>query len=115
MGKPKSQDDSDDSLQLSIYAVAAREKWGYQVDKLVFHNIEDNTAVETFRNDPALESAKTEVLDVARQIAHGSFEPRKSFNCRYCPYRNLCPATEVRMFSGVSSDAQDSGKPAGKK
>ena len=31
-GKPQSQEDADESLQLSIYALAAREKWGYRAD-----------------------------------------------------------------------------------
>ena len=48
-GRPKSQEDADESLQLSIYALAAREKWGYQVDRLVFHNLEGNTQVSTER------------------------------------------------------------------
>ena len=43
-GRPKSQEDADESLQLSIYALAAREKWGYRAERLVFHNLEGNTA-----------------------------------------------------------------------
>ena len=35
-GKPQSQEDADESLQLSIYAIAAQEKWGYRADHLVF-------------------------------------------------------------------------------
>ena len=38
-GKPKSQEDADTSLQLSIYAMAARAKWGYDVDALVLYNL----------------------------------------------------------------------------
>ena len=35
-GKPRAQEDADESLQLSIYAMAAREKWGYESERLVF-------------------------------------------------------------------------------
>lgn len=40
-GRAQSQEDSDESLQLSIYALAAREKWGYHADRLVLHNLEE--------------------------------------------------------------------------
>src|SRR5438105_13899347 len=33
-GRPRSQEDADESLQLSLYALAAREKWGYHAERL---------------------------------------------------------------------------------
>ena len=53
-GKPKTQKDADDSLQLSLYALAAKEAWGMRADRLVFHNLEDNTAVVTTRDECAI-------------------------------------------------------------
>ncbi len=50
-GKPQSQEDADESLQLSIYALAAREKWGYRAERLVFYNLEENAAVITTRSE----------------------------------------------------------------
>ncbi len=38
-GKARDQEDADESLQLSLYAIAAREKWGYTVGALIFHNL----------------------------------------------------------------------------
>src|SRR5208283_2868628 len=46
-GKPKSQEYADKSLQLSLYALAARETWGKRADRLIFHNLENNTPVHT--------------------------------------------------------------------
>ena len=60
-GKAQSQEDSDESLQLSIYALAAREKWGYRADHLVLYNLEGNSAVVTRRNDFQLDQAKSRV------------------------------------------------------
>ena len=40
-GKPRAQEDADDSVQLSIYAIAAQEKWGYRAERLVFYNLEE--------------------------------------------------------------------------
>ena len=96
-GKPKSQEDADESLQLSIYALAAREKWGYRPDLLVFYNLEENAPVVTTRSDAQLADARLKVEDVARKIAAGNFEAKKGFHCIFCNYRNLCPATEKRV------------------
>jgi DNA helicase-2/ATP-dependent DNA helicase PcrA len=93
-GKPKSQEDADESLQLSLYALAARETWGKRADRLVFHNLEDNTPVYTTRTDAELEAAKVRVQEVAEGIAQGEFQPKLGYHCAFCPYRNLCPATE---------------------
>lgn len=98
-GKPQSQEDADESLQLSIYALAAREKWGYRAQHLVFCNLEDNSSVVTHRSDIQLEEAKLKVEDVAVRIAAGDFEPKRGFHCGFCAYRNLCPATEKRLYS----------------
>jgi hypothetical protein len=34
------------------------------------------------------------VQKAADGIAQGKFDPKVGFHCNYCPYRNLCPATE---------------------
>jgi superfamily I DNA/RNA helicase/RecB family exonuclease len=98
-GKPQSQEDADESLQLSVYALAAREKWGYRVDQLVFHNLLENVAVISRRTDAQLEGARLKVDDVAQNIAAGNFKAKPGFYCAFCPYRNLCPATEKRLYS----------------
>jgi ATP-dependent DNA helicase UvrD/PcrA len=98
-GKPQSQEDADESLQLSVYALAAREKWGYRVDQLVFHNLLENVSVISRRTGAQLEAARLKVDEVAQNIAAGKFEANPGFWCSFCPYRNLCPATEKRLYS----------------
>jgi RecB family exonuclease len=93
-GKPRAQEDADDSLQLSVYAIAAREKWGYQAERLAFYNLEENQSVTTTRGKFQLEAAKAKVEDVADRIDAGQFDPKPGYHCRFCPYRSLCPATE---------------------
>ncbi|HTA22431.1 MAG TPA: ATP-dependent DNA helicase [Terriglobales bacterium] len=100
-GKPLSQEDADASLQLSIYAMAAREKWGYSADHLAFYNLSENTSVLTHRSETQLQEAKAKVEDVAQNITEGKFDAKPSFSCRFCAYRVLCPATEKRL-SGSS-------------
>jgi DNA helicase II / ATP-dependent DNA helicase PcrA len=93
-GKLRSQEDADKSLQLSLYAIAARETWGKRADRLIFHNLENNTPIFTTRNDAELEAAKLRVEKASNGIAQGKFQPDVGHHCSYCPYRNLCPATE---------------------
>jgi RecB family exonuclease len=106
-GKARSQEDADESLQLSIYAMAAREKWGYRVGALVFHNLEGNVPVYSKRTEFQLEEARERVLAVARGIADGNFKPRPDFYCNFCAFRGLCPAREKR----VPNLGKSGGKP----
>ena len=96
-GRPRSQEDADESLQLSLYALAAREKWGYHAERLVFHNLEGNTTVSTERTGAQLDEARLHVEDIAAKIAAGKFDPKPGFHCSWCAYRVLCPKTEKRV------------------
>jgi len=96
-GKARSQEDADESLQLSIYAMAAREKWGYRVGALMFHNLEGNVSVLSKRTEFQLEEARARVRDAARGIAEGNFDPKPDFHCSFCAFRGLCPAREKRV------------------
>jgi DNA helicase-2/ATP-dependent DNA helicase PcrA len=109
-GKARSQEDADESLQLSIYAMAAHEKWGYDVGELVFHNLEGNVPISSRRTDFQLEGARERVLAVARGIADGNFEPNVDFHCTFCAFRGLCPAREKRVPSLSSNPVRSSGK-----
>jgi CRISPR/Cas system-associated exonuclease Cas4 (RecB family) len=61
---------------------------------LVFYNLENNTPIFTTRVDCELEAAKLRVEKAAEGIAEGKFNAKPGFHCAFCPYRNLCPATE---------------------
>ena len=96
-GKPRTDDHARKSLQLSIYALAAREKWGYEAERLTFYNIADNSQVSCKRDPRQLEETCQRVADAAAAIA-GNFDATPGFHCGWCPYRNLCPATEERLY-----------------
>ncbi|MEY2412137.1 MAG: ATP-dependent helicase UvrD/PcrA, partial [Acidobacteriaceae bacterium] len=63
-GRPQSQEDADKSLQLSIYSLAAREKWGYHAEHLIFFNLEGSEGAVTHRSDAQLEEARCKVESV---------------------------------------------------
>ncbi|HVO59729.1 MAG TPA: ATP-dependent DNA helicase [Terriglobales bacterium] len=100
-GKPRSQEDADESLQLSLYAIAARECWVKNPERLVFYNLETNAAVATTRSELQLEEIKAQVENVAQSIASGNFDPTPGFHCGFCAYRRLCPATEKQLFPAM--------------
>jgi DNA helicase-2/ATP-dependent DNA helicase PcrA len=96
-GRPRSQEDADESLQLSIYALAAREMWGYHAGRLVFHNLEGNTMISTSRSETEMDAAKLKVKEIAGKIAAGKFDAKSGKQCDWCAYRVLCPKTEKRL------------------
>ncbi len=96
-GKARDQEDADESLQLSLYALAATEKWGYQVGALVFHNLEGNVPVMTRRSAADLLAARQRVEAAAQGIAEGRFAAKTGIHCNFCAYRSLCPEKEKRM------------------
>jgi DNA helicase-2/ATP-dependent DNA helicase PcrA len=108
-GKARPQEDADESLQLSIYAIAARQKWGYQVGEVVFHNLEGNVEVVSRRTDFQLEQARERVFNAAQHIAAGNFNPKLGFHCTFCAFRGLCPARE-KQLPKVARDAAGSRK-----
>lgn len=96
-GKARDQEDADESLQLSLYAIAAQKKWGYKVGALVFHNLEENVPVATSRTESELQVAEARVKAVAEGIANNIFEARTGIHCNFCAYRSLCPEQEKRI------------------
>jgi RecB family exonuclease len=107
-GKARPQEDADESLQLSIYTIAAQEKWGYRVGQVVFHNLEGNVEVVSRRTDFQLEQARERVHAVAREIQDGNFDPNPGFHCTFCAFRGLCPAREKQLPRRLASSADSS-------
>ena len=96
-GRARDQESADESLQLSLYAIAAEEKWRYKVGALVFHNLEENVPVITMRSEGQLLAARQRVQQAAEGIAKGKFDAKPGMHCDFCAYRSLCPAKEKRI------------------
>ena len=94
-GNPKQAKQADQSLQLSLYAIAAEEVLELEPERLVFYNLTTNEAVETTRTEKALKKAKDTVAEVADLIRVGEFPAKPNFFiCRHCDYRPICPGHE---------------------
>ncbi len=105
-GRARKENEVERSLQLSVYAVAAAEKWGYQADQVAFYNLEGNTRLAASRSEQELQTARKRVEAAAKKIAAGEFTATPGFVCEYCPYESVCPATEHR----VTLDSDGKGK-----
>ena len=93
-GRPRSQKDADKSLQLSVYALAARQQLGLQPRGLLFYNLTNNQPVSTVRTQKELDEVQQKILDVAKDIRQMIFPPTPGFICRYCEFIPICPAHE---------------------
>jgi DNA helicase-2/ATP-dependent DNA helicase PcrA len=96
-GNARDQEDADESLQLSLYAIAAQEKWEYTVGALIFYNLGENVPIATTRTEPQLLAARHRVEAAAQGIADGKFEAQPGMHCNFCAYRSLCPVKEKRI------------------
>jgi RecB family exonuclease len=106
-GTPKDRKFADESLQLSIYAMAVAQM-NLTPRELVLVNVQDNSQACSFRTPKQLESGRLEIEKAADGIARGEFDPDPGQHCRWCDYRQLCPATEQRVFLPVKPLEQES-------
>jgi DNA helicase-2/ATP-dependent DNA helicase PcrA len=93
-GRPRSQKEADQSLQLSIYALAARAQLRLQPARLTFYNLTNNQPVSTVRTAKDLDEAVVKIREVAEQIRSLLFPPTPGYVCRWCDFVPICPAHE---------------------
>lgn len=96
-GKPKKDSDAKKDLQLSLYALAAKEIFEWNPVRLVFHYLQNNQTQATTRDAKQLDEAQKIVLEAAADIRAGEFPPNPGFICRNCAYKPICPAHEEAL------------------
>jgi DNA helicase II / ATP-dependent DNA helicase PcrA len=96
-GRPKKDTDAKRDLQLSLYALAAKEILELEPARVVFHYLQDNQRQETTRDAKQLDEAQKVVQEAAADIRAGEFPPKRGFLCRNCAYKPICPAHEEAL------------------
>jgi DNA helicase II / ATP-dependent DNA helicase PcrA len=95
-GRPKSSAQLADDVQLSLYAVGAREAWSLEASRQAYYYVLDDEKVSL--EDEAGERAewiREVTVEVAEGILSQGFEPTPSYAaCSVCDYRLMCPAAE---------------------
>jgi DNA helicase-2/ATP-dependent DNA helicase PcrA len=92
-GRPKSAAALSEDVQLSLYAVGAREAWSLESSQQAYYYLLDDAKVTV----PA--DGGEWIREVATEVAEGilsqGFEPTPSVPaCSMCDYRLVCPAAE---------------------
>jgi ATP-dependent DNA helicase UvrD/PcrA len=105
-GSPRSEEDAEKSLQLSIYAAAAKREWSSLPSTLSFYNLETNEAATTVRTEEQIRETEALICEAAESIRAGQFDAKPGFHCRWCGFRTLCPATEERLYSIALTSAK---------
>jgi DNA helicase-2/ATP-dependent DNA helicase PcrA len=94
-GRPKTASQLKDDVQLSLYAVGAREAWDLDAAQQAYYYVLDDEKVPVPRDDTDRDSVTETVLRVAEGIQAQGFEPTPSYSaCSTCDYRIICPAAE---------------------
>jgi CRISPR/Cas system-associated exonuclease Cas4 (RecB family) len=94
--RPKTAEQLRDDVQLSLYALAAREDWGLESSQQAYYYVLDDLKVPVHRSEQDAEAVKEIVLDAGDRILGQEFEPTPSHAaCSMCDYRIVCPAAEA--------------------
>ncbi len=94
-GRPRSASQLRDDIQLSLYAVGAREAWHLDAAQQSYYYVLDDTKVAVPREDSDLDGIRETVMRVGEGILSQGFEPTPSYAaCSMCDYRIACPAAD---------------------
>lgn len=90
------QDRIDRDLQLSIYALAAKEVWGIEPERLTLYYLLPGQRMSTTRTAADADELRRRIGTVAERIGAGMFEPRENPLCDWCEFQALCPVFRHR-------------------
>jgi DNA helicase-2/ATP-dependent DNA helicase PcrA len=94
-GRPKSASQLREDVQLSLYAVGAREAWQVEAERQSYHYVLDDEKVPVPTAEIDRDWISETVFEVADGILGQGFEPTPSYAaCTLCDYRIACPAAE---------------------
>jgi DNA helicase II / ATP-dependent DNA helicase PcrA len=94
-GRPKTGPQLREDVQLSLYAVGAREAWELDAVHQAYWYVLDDEKVPVARDEADRDWITETVMEVAEAILAQGFEPTPSYSaCSTCDFRIICPAAE---------------------
>ncbi len=94
-GRPKSPAQLIDDVQLSLYAVGAKEAWRLDASRQAYYYVLDDKKVAVSDEGDRSDWIRDVTMEVADGILSQGFEPTPSIAaCSVCDYRLVCPAAE---------------------
>jgi RecB family exonuclease len=103
-GKPRDEEKAKKDLQLSAYALAAREVFDWNPSRLTFYNLQANQPVSTTRDDKRLNKVRAEIQEAAADIRAGNFPAKLGYSCKFCDFESICPAREQGTAASASGE-----------
>ncbi|MFA7681640.1 MAG: PD-(D/E)XK nuclease family protein [Candidatus Peribacteraceae bacterium] len=95
---PRSQNEADADLQLSIYALAIQELYDMPCTELILLYLNDDQVVErtTSRLAGQLADAQKQIMHLKERMDEQDFHPTPGKSvCSRCPYRGICDVAAV--------------------
>ena len=93
--RPKTAEQLHDDVQLSLYALGARESWQVQAERLSYYYVLDDVKVPVPSAEMDPDWIARVVEEVGTAIMAERFEPTPApATCGLCDYRIACPAWE---------------------
>src|SRR5207302_4040910 len=94
--RPKTAEQLLEDVQLSLYALAAREAWQLECTSQAYYYVLDDVKVPVPQRREHEDSVREVVMEVGEGILAQAFEPTPSpAVCSMCDYRIVCPAAEA--------------------
>ena len=91
-GRAWGQKGVDESLQLSVYALACRDALGLGApERVTLYFTELALRLSTTRSDEQLDLARADVLARVARMRAGEFAATPGKPCEWCDYRAMCP------------------------
>jgi RecB family exonuclease len=96
-GRPKNEEQLVQDVQLSLYALAAREDWGLEASSQAYYYVLDDLKVPLAHRGADEDAWIREVvLGAGEGIMAQEFEPTPSpAACAMCDYSFLCPVSQI--------------------
>ncbi len=103
-GKPRDEAKAKKDVQLSVYALAAREVFDWNPARLTLHFLQSDHPVSATRDEKQLKKVRAEIQEAAADIRAGEFPAKPGFACRFCDYESICPAREQGAAASASGE-----------
>ena len=103
-GRPGNEEKAKKDVQLSVYALAAREVFDWNPARLTLHFLQTNHPVSATREEKQLAKVRAQIQEAAADIRAGEFPAKPGFACRFCDYESICPAREQGAAASASGE-----------
>lgn len=97
-GKVPTQREIDNSLQMTVYAIAATDQYllAQNINDVIlsFYFFQEQKKVSSQRTIEQIKQVKEEIINKAEEMGASNFSPKIGKHCDFCEFKFICPAWE---------------------